>query len=49
MWVLFGLLHALGEAPMGLFPQKLYVIGTIVALVEYVLAAVAGAKFYTEA
>jgi hypothetical protein len=48
MWVLFGLLHSLSEAPMGLFPQNLYVIGTLAALVVYPLAAVAGAKFYTE-
>lgn len=48
MWVLFGLLHALSEAPMGLFPQNLYVMGTLAALVIYPLAAVAGAKFYTE-
>src|SRR3989442_13146746 len=40
--------HAIGEAPMGLFPQRLYVIGCIVGLVEYVLAAVIGAKYYTE-
>ena len=33
---------------MGLFPQRLYVIGCIVGLVEYVLAAVIGAKYYTE-
>ncbi len=49
MWVLFGLLHALGEAPMGLFPQRLYVIGTLVALVEYPLAALAGGWAYKEA
>jgi hypothetical protein len=48
MWVLFGLLHALSEAPMGLFPQNLWVIGTLAALVVYPLAAVAGAKLYTE-
>jgi magnesium-transporting ATPase (P-type) len=48
MWVLYGLLHALSEAPTGLFPQNLYVIGTCVALVVYPLAAVVGAKFYTE-
>jgi len=23
IWVLYGLLHAIGEAPMGLFPQRL--------------------------
>jgi hypothetical protein len=48
VWVLAGLLHAIGEAPMGLMPQRLYVIGTLVALVAFPLAAVAGAKFYRE-
>jgi hypothetical protein len=48
VWVLVGLLHAIGEAPMGLMPQRLYVIGTLVALVAFPLAAVAGAKFYRE-
>jgi hypothetical protein len=47
-WILVGLLHAIGEAPMGLMPQRLYVIGTLVALIEFPLAAVAGAKFYRE-
>ncbi len=49
LWVLYGLLHTIGEAPMGLFPQRLYVIGLIVGLVEYVLPGVIGAKFYQEA
>ncbi len=49
MWVLIALLHTMGEAPMGLLPQRLYVIGTVVALVEYPLAAAIGAKFYQEA
>lgn len=48
VWVLTGLLHAIGEAPMGLLPQRLYTIGTLVALVAFPLAAVAGAKFYKE-
>ena len=48
VWVLVGLLHAIGEAPMGLMPQRLYVVGTLVALVAFPLAAVAGAKFYRE-
>jgi hypothetical protein len=47
-WVLYGLLHALSEAPMGFFPQNLTVIATLVMLVQYPVAAVAGAKFYTE-
>ena len=49
MWVLFGLLHALSEAPMGIFPQRLWVIGTLVALVEYPLAALVGGWAYKEA
>ena len=48
LWVLFGLLHALSEAPMGLLPQRLYVIGALVALVQYPLAVVIGAKWYQE-
>jgi hypothetical protein len=48
VWVLIGLLHAIGEAPMGLLPQRLYILGILVALVEFPLAAVAGAKFYRE-
>ena len=48
VWVLIGLLHAIGEAPMGLLPQRLYLLGTLVALVQFPLAAVAGAKFYRE-
>ncbi|MGH2349284.1 MAG: hypothetical protein ACRDFT_07470 [bacterium] len=48
VWVLYGLLHTVAEAPMGFFPQNLMVIGTLVMLVQYPLAAVAGAKFYTE-
>lgn len=49
VWVLVGLLHAVGEAPLGHMPQRLYVMGTLVALVEFPLAAVAGARFYKEA
>ncbi len=48
MWVVVGLLHTIGEAPIGFFPMRLYVIGTIVGLVLIPLAAVAGARFYTE-
>jgi len=48
VWVLTGLLHAIGEAPMGLLPQRLYTIGCLVALVAFPLAAVSGAKFYKE-
>lgn len=48
VWVLTGLLHAISEAPMGLLPQRLYIIGTLVALISFPLAAVSGAKFYRE-
>jgi hypothetical protein len=48
VWVIAGLLHAIGEAPMGMMPQRLYVIGTVVALIAFPLAAVAGARFYRE-
>lgn len=48
VWVLYGLLHTVAEAPMGFFPQNVMVIGTLVMLVQYPLAAVVGAKFYTE-
>src|SRR3989442_936688 len=48
IWVLYGLLHTIGEAPMGLFPLRLAVIGCIVGLVEYVLAAGIGPEDYTE-
>ena len=48
LWVLFGLLHALSEAPMGLLPQRLYVIGALVTLVQYPLAVVIGARWYQE-
>lgn len=48
-WVLFGLLHALSEAPMGLFPMNLTISTTAVTLVEAVLATLVGAKLYTEA
>jgi hypothetical protein len=30
VWVIAGLLHAIGEAPMGLLPMRLYTIGTLV-------------------
>jgi hypothetical protein len=49
VWLLIALLHAIGEAPMGLLPMRLYVLGTIVGLIEFPVAAVAGAKFYREA
>jgi len=48
VWFFIAFLHALGEAPMQLFPQRLYVDGAIVALVQYPVAAVVGAFLYKE-
>ncbi|SRR5713101_5608671 len=48
LWVLYGLLHAFAEAPMGLFPMRMYVIGVVTTLIEYPIAAAAGAYLYSE-
>jgi len=48
VWFFIALLHNLGEAPMGLYPQRMYVTGTIVALVQYALAGPIGAYLYKE-
>ena len=48
MWVIAGLLHAIGEGPLGFFPMRLYLLGTVVGLVLTPVAAVAGARFYAE-
>src|SRR6266550_2338511 len=43
-----GLLTTLFRWPMALMPQNLTVITTLIALVEWPVAAAIGAKFYTE-
>jgi len=48
MWVIAGLLHAISEGPLGFFPMRLYLLGTVVGLVLIPVAAVAGARFYAE-
>jgi len=48
VWFFISLLHGLGEAPMGLFPQRLYVIGVCVALIQIPVSTVAGAYLYKE-
>jgi hypothetical protein len=48
MWVIAGLLRELGEAPFGIVPLRLYLVGTVVSLVLMPVAAVAGARFYNE-
>jgi hypothetical protein len=47
-WFLGSLLVTLFMWPMHLMPQNLTIITTLVPLVEWPLAAVIGAKFYTE-
>jgi hypothetical protein len=47
-WVAVGLFHYLFEAPMGMWPQNVALMGTLVALVQQPLAVVVGAKLYTE-
>lgn len=47
-WFIAGLINALFQAPMGLMPTNLVVISMAVMLVVAPLAAVVGAKFYTE-
>ncbi len=48
LWVVAVLFHALGEGAMGLFPQRLYVIGTVASLIYIPIAAVVGAWAYRE-
>jgi len=48
LWFFIGLMSAIGEAPMGLFPQRLMVISTVAALIAWPIAGAAGAKFYSE-
>lgn len=47
-WVGAALLHSLGQMPMGLFPSRLIVIGTVVALIAFPLATAVGAWLYKE-
>src|SRR5207248_8714963 len=46
VWFFAGLLHSVGEGPMGLFPQQMYTVGTIVELVKYAVAGAVGAYVY---
>lgn len=49
VWFFISLMHALGEAPMGLMPQRIYTVGVIASVIVLPLAAVIGAYFYKEA
>jgi len=48
VWFFVGLVHQIGESPMGLMPQRLMTIGTCVALISIPLATVVGAYVYKE-
>src|SRR5207244_971100 len=48
VWFFVGLLHAVGDAPMGLMPARLMTIGTVVALILMPAATVVGAYVYKE-
>src|SRR5438876_115702 len=49
VWFFVFLLHELGEAPLGILPQRLYTIGTVVGLIECPVATLVGAYLYREA
>jgi hypothetical protein len=49
VWLFIAFLHGLGEAPMGLLPQRLYVLPTIIALFQIPIATAVGAYLYKEA
>ena len=48
LWVFIGLLHAIAEAPMAMMPQRVMMIGTIVALIQLPVAGAVGASIYKE-
>ena len=48
IWAIAVFLANLGNYPLGLFPARLLVISSTVALVEMVVATLVGARLYTE-
>lgn len=48
VWFLVFLMHAIGEAPLDLFPLRLYVMITLVGVVQMALAGLAGGWVYQE-
>lgn len=48
VWFLIAFLHAVGEAPMQLIPQRIYTLSTAAAFLEYPIAAIVGASLYKE-
>ncbi len=47
-WIFCYALPTLGQWALGLFPERLLIIGTLAGLVEIILASVAGAWLYKE-
>lgn len=48
VWFVIFFLHFIGEAPLGLFPVRMYVIVTVVGFVQMALAGAAGGWAYKE-
>jgi hypothetical protein len=48
LWMIGYALPSFGFSAMGLLPKRLLLIGTIVGLLEVILASVAGAWLYEE-
>ncbi len=47
-WFFFGVIDALGWAPIGFIPVRLYVIGNMAWVVQTILAALVGSWLYKE-
>lgn len=47
-WFFFGLIDALGYAPLGLLPVRYYVVGNAAWIVQTILASLTGGKLYKE-
>jgi hypothetical protein len=47
-WFFFGVVDALGWAPIGFIPVRLYVIGNVAWVIQTLLAALVGAWLYRE-
>jgi hypothetical protein len=48
VWFFMGLLRTLGDAPMGLMPQRVMMVGALVSLVVLPVGAAVGAYVYKE-
>jgi len=48
VWMPASLMRALTDAPLGITPIRVYVLTTSLSLLMFPLAAIAGARFYTE-